>query len=172
MLVWQERLITMEPRTKPPPFFQNQSPPTGRSGAARQPPMGKRSAQTKPNKPAAGRPQAGKSEPSAKKSAPAVTGCYICGGDHMAKECPKRHQEGCPSCGGECPSLQGCSSHYVHRASKAPAASAARRAEEGRPFIDLRSPTEEGEVKDPKKENSSPCPPGPAGAQTDAPRDP
>ena len=171
-LVWQERLIAMEPRTKPSPLFQNQPQQAGRSGAARHPPAGKRPASTKQSKLAAGRSSAVKTEPSAKKSAPAVTGCYICGDDHMARECPKRHAKGCPACGGECPSLRGYSSSHVHRASKAPAAAAARRAEEDRPFIDLRSPSEEGEVKETKGGNAPPNQAGTARSPADAPRDP
>ena len=172
MLVWQERLIAMEPRPKPPPLFRNQSPPAGRSGTARHPPTGRRPAQTKQSKPAAGRSQPVKPEASTKKPAPIITGCYICGGDHMARECPKRHAKGCPACGGECPSLRGCSSSHVHRASKAPAAAAARRAEEDRPFIDLRSPSEEGEVKETKGGNAPPNEAGTARSPADAPRDP
>ena len=73
----------------------------------------------------------------------------------MAKDCPLRHSRGCPACGGECPSLRSCKTSYIHRASKGPGMPSARKAEEQRPFIDLRSPTEGSEVTETKKENAS-----------------
>ena len=177
-LIWQERLLAREPRKKTQfNLFQTSPQKPNRSGPARPPSEKKRPQSTKTGKPPGTRPhQSTKPEPATKAGGrppqPQPTGSFICGESHMAKDCPLRHSHGCPACGGECPSLRSCKTSYIHRALKGPGMPSARKAEEQRPFIDLRSPTEGSEVTEAKKENAPPNTTQPPEGTSAASRDP